>query len=83
MNYDLHDKELDSSLQKEKETMMNLDDFDVLILSTVNREVFLYSSVYGAHSRALRCETFNRDEGACNNESPSRTSVEGLVFTTT
>lgn len=25
--------------------MMNLDDFDVLILSTVNREIFLYSSV--------------------------------------
>lgn len=24
--------------------MMNLDDFDVLILSTVNREVLLYSS---------------------------------------
>ncbi len=25
--------------------MMNLDDFDVLILRTVNREIFLYSSV--------------------------------------
>lgn len=82
MNYDLHDRKVDSPFQKEKDTMMNLDDFDGLILSTVNKEIFPYSSVMARILGPCVVRQSIATRG-CVQQSSSGTSVEVFVFTTT